>query len=80
MNFNEADTRAKLIEPAIYKRGWSEDLIRREVTAGTVEIFNGKPRRRSRGRIDYVLRVKVNVATQLITLAFRETKNRMFDT
>lgn len=45
-NFNEADTRAKLIDPAIYKRGWTEDLIRREETAGTVEIINGKARRR----------------------------------
>jgi hypothetical protein len=34
MNYNEADTRAKLIDPAIHKRGWIEDFIRREVTAG----------------------------------------------
>jgi len=34
MNFNEADTRAKLIDPAIHKRGWTEGLIRREETAG----------------------------------------------
>lgn len=31
---NEADTRAKLIDPAIYQRGWTEDYIRREQTAG----------------------------------------------
>ena len=41
MYLNEADTRAKLIDPAIHKRGWTEDLIRREETAGTVEIVNG---------------------------------------
>ncbi|MBU1744511.1 MAG: hypothetical protein KJ649_06420, partial [Proteobacteria bacterium] len=64
MPLNEADTRAKLIDPAIHKCGWTEDLIRREETAGTVEIINGKARRRSRGKIDYVLRVKVNVDTQ----------------
>lgn len=46
MGLNEADTRAKLIDPALHKRGWTEDLIRREETAGTVEIINGKPRRR----------------------------------
>ena len=74
MNFNEADTRAKLIDPAIHKRGWTEDLIRREETAGTVEIINGKPRRRSRGKIDYVLRVKVNVDTQPVALALIEAK------
>ncbi len=74
MTLNEADTRAKLIDPAIHKRGWTEDLIRREETAGTVEIINGKPRRRSRGKIDYVLRVKVNVDTQPVALALIEAK------
>jgi type I restriction enzyme R subunit len=74
MPFNEADTRAKLIDPAIHKRGWTEDLIRREETAGTVEIINGKARRRSRGKIDYVLRVKVNVDTQPVALALIEAK------
>ncbi len=73
-DFNEADTRAKLIDPAIHKRGWTEDLIRREETAGTVEIINGKARRRSRGKIDYVLRVKVNVDTQPVALALIEAK------
>lgn len=71
---NESDTRAKLIDPAIHKCGWTEDLIRREETAGTVEIINGKARRRSRGKIDYVLRVKVNVDTQPIALALIEAK------
>jgi type I restriction enzyme R subunit len=74
MSYNEADTRAKLIDPAIHKRGWTEDLIRREESAGTVEIINGKARRRSRGKIDYVLRVKVNVDTQPVALALIEAK------
>jgi type I restriction enzyme R subunit len=74
MPFNEADTRAKLIDPAIHRRGWTEDLIRREETAGTVEIISGKARRRSRGKIDYVLRVKVNVETQPVALALLEAK------
>jgi type I restriction enzyme, R subunit len=30
MPLSEADTRAKLIDPALHDRGWSEDLIRRE--------------------------------------------------
>ena len=72
MSLNQADTRAKLIDPAIHKRGWTEDLIRRAETAGTVEIISGKPRRRSRGKIDYVLRVKVNVGTQPLALALIE--------
>ncbi len=74
MNLNEADTRAKLIDPAIHKRGWTEDLIRREETVGAVEILNGKARRRSHGKIDYVLRVKVGADTQPVALALIEAK------
>ncbi|MFA4985096.1 MAG: DEAD/DEAH box helicase family protein [Candidatus Brocadiia bacterium] len=74
MDYNEADTRAKLIDPALHKRGWTEDLIRREETAGTVEIINGKARRRSRGKIDYVLRVKVSIEAQPVALALIEAK------
>ncbi len=50
MALSEADTRAKLIDPALYTRGWTEDLIRREETAGAIEIIAGKPRRRAKGR------------------------------
>lgn len=60
MALSEADTRAKLIDPAIYVRGWSEDLICRETTLGAVEIVAGKARRRSGGRTDYTLRVRVS--------------------
>lgn len=61
MGMSEADTRAKLIDPAIQARGWSEDFIRREESAGTIEIAGGKARQRARGRVDYTLRVRVTV-------------------
>jgi len=35
---SEEDTRAKLIDPALRARGWTEDMIRREETAGAIEI------------------------------------------
>lgn len=73
-DYSEADTRAKLIDPSIHKCGWTEDLIRREETAGTIEIINGKPRKRSKGKVDYVLRVKVAVDTQPVALALIEAK------
>jgi type I restriction enzyme R subunit len=41
----EADTRAKLIDPALYARGWTEALIRREETVRASSI-DGKPRKR----------------------------------
>jgi type I site-specific restriction endonuclease len=71
---SEADTRAKLIDPALHGRGWTEDLIRREETAGTVDIIDGKPRRRGKGRTDYTLRVKVNSDTQPVAVAVLEAK------
>ncbi|HOO99258.1 MAG TPA: DEAD/DEAH box helicase family protein [Bacteroidales bacterium] len=74
MSYNEADTRAKLIDPAIHKCGWTEDLIRREETAGAVEIIGGRARRRSRGKIDYVLRVRVNKDSQPAAVALIEAK------
>jgi len=73
-NYNEADTRAKLIDPAIHARGWTEDLIRREESARTVEIIDGKPRRRHKGHIDYTLRIKVTPDTQPIAIALIEAK------
>lgn len=49
MGLGEADTRAKLIDPAIHAKGWTEDLIRREETAGAVEVIDGKPRKQAEG-------------------------------
>src|SRR3989454_3515992 len=74
MPLNESDTRAKLIDPAIHTRGWTEDLIRREETAGAIEIVDGKPRKRARGRVDYTLRIKVNPDTQPVAVALIEAK------
>lgn len=74
MGYNEADTRAKLIDPAIHARGWTEDLIRREESARTVEIINGKPRRQHKGRVDYTLRIKVTPDTQPVAIALIEAK------
>ncbi len=74
MPLSEADTRAKFIDPALHKCGWTEDLIRREETAGSIEVIGGKARRRSKGRIDYVLRVKVNPNTQPVAVALIEAK------
>jgi len=74
MSLNESDTRAKLVDPAIHKRGWTEDLIKREETADTIEIVDGKPKKRPRGRVDYLLRIKVNVGTQPVAVALIEAK------
>src|SRR5712691_5517941 len=74
MGLNESDTRAKLIDPAIHARGWTEDLIRREETAGAIEIIDGKPRKQAKGRVDYTLRIKVNPDIQPVAVALIEAK------
>jgi type I restriction enzyme R subunit len=70
MGLSESDTRAKLIDPALHACGWTEDLIKREETAGVFNIVSGK---RERGRVDYTLRALGKPAEVL-----RETKERLF--
>jgi type I restriction enzyme R subunit len=74
MELTESDTRAKLIDPALHARGWTEDFVRREETAGAIEIVDGRPRKQSRGRIDYTLRIRINPNTQPVALALIEAK------
>jgi type I site-specific restriction endonuclease len=73
-HYGEADTRAKLIDPALHDRGWTEEHIRREQTPGGIEIVDGAPRRPSQKHIDYVLRVKVSASTQPVAVAYVEAK------
>ena len=73
MPLNEADTRAKLIDPALRQCGWTEDLVFREQTAGSI-VLDGKRARRLAGRVDYLLRVRVNPGTQPVPLALIEAK------
>ena len=72
--YGEADTRAKLIDPALHIRGWTEDHIRREETADGIEIIDGQARRASRGRVDYTLRLRINRSAQPLAVAYVEAK------
>ncbi len=74
MNLSEADTRAKLIDPALHRRGWTEDFIRREETERGIDIVAGRPRRRGKGRTDYILRIRVNRSSQPVAVALIEAK------
>lgn len=70
----ESDTRAKLIDPALHPCGWTEDFIRREETAGAIELINDKPRRRSKGLVDYTLRLHVTGGQHPVAVALIEAK------
>lgn len=74
MPLSEADTRAKFIDPALHRRGWTEDLIRREETDRGVEVIEGMPRRKQRSRTDYLLRIRVNRNSQPVSVALIEVK------
>lgn len=73
MALSEADTRSKLIDPKLYKRGWTEDHIKREETAGAIFVINGKGKQR-RGTTDYTLRIKVSEDSQPVAVAVIEAK------
>ena len=72
MPLSEADTHAKLVNPAIYARGWTEDRIKREETTGAVDIVAGKARRRAKGRTDLTLRIVVTAEMQPVAVAVIE--------
>jgi type I restriction enzyme R subunit len=74
MTLGEADTRAKLIDPTLHQRGWLEDFIKREETAGAIDIIGGKPSQRKKGRIDYTLRIRIGEGTQPVAIALIEAK------
>src|SRR4051794_8743532 len=74
MGLSEADTHAKLVNPALYARGGTEDHIKREETTGAVELIAGKARRRGKGRTDLTLRVVVTAEMQPVAVAVIEVK------
>lgn len=63
-HYNEADTRAKLIDPKVKLAGWGEGQIEREhyfvkgraVTDGRIYLVGEESRRREPRRVDYLLR------------------------
>jgi type I restriction enzyme R subunit len=77
--YGEADTRAKLIDPQLYAAQWTEEHIRREETAGGIEVIEGEARRQAKGRVDYTLRIKVSASTQAVALAYIEAKSELKD-
>lgn len=82
--YNEADTRSKLIDPQLYAAQWVERVdtdqhathgqIHREQSGQRIDILDGKPLRRGKGRVDYLLRAHVGGHEHPLTLAFVEAK------
>jgi type I restriction enzyme R subunit len=70
---NEAQTRRDLIDPVLLKLGWTNDMIKVEVTPGGTDIINGKPVRR-KGRSDYLLCLQVLAGHPPLPVAVLEAK------
>ena len=70
---NEADTRTRLIDPALHARGWGEGCITREVTAGKIDVVAGQLRRAA-GRADYLLRLPSTDGPPTVAVALIEAK------
>lgn len=52
---NEAETRAKLIDPKLYESGWKEEMIKREHVISPGRIIDEEGKRQKGTRIDYIL-------------------------
>lgn len=66
--FSEEDIRAKRIDPALARAGWSEYQIRREVsfTEGRIIVRGKTISRGEKKRVDYILYYKQNIPLALI--------------
>ncbi|MDX2049191.1 MAG: DEAD/DEAH box helicase family protein [Chitinophagaceae bacterium] len=73
MDRNEAQTRRDLIDPKLFLRDWTNDLVKVEITPGGTDIVNGKPKRR-RGRSDYLLCIKIGEGKPVMPIAILEAK------
>ena len=76
MPLNEADTRAKLITPALRNAGWPEDWIRREQRPGPI-IKIGSDHTHGPGKTDYLLHIRMQ--NTLIPVAVLEAKAERAD-
>lgn len=75
MPLNEAETRVKLIDPAIKAVGLTEEHIKHEETAGWIAILRGKAVRARTGRTDYTLRLVGEKGSQPVAVGILEAKS-----
>lgn len=75
---SEAQVRYELIDPALETRGWKRTDVRVEEIPGTIDIVNHQPRRRPKGRSDYVLRRPLEPGAEPVPLAIIEAKHEGF--
>ena len=71
---NEADTRAKLIDPKLHEAGWEESLISREchLTNGRIRLVGDTHVREEHKKADYVLRYTNALPVAVVEVGLRD--------
>ena len=72
--YSETDTRTKLINPALYDAGWTEDHIQRERSPGTVLVDAGGRGKRDTERVDDLLCLPIRDAQIPLPIGVIEAK------
>lgn len=72
--YTETDTRTKLINPALYDAGWTEDHIQRERSPGAVLVDAGGRGRRETERVDDLLCLPIRDAPIPLPIGVIEAK------
>lgn len=72
--YSETDTRTKLINPALYDAGWTEDHIQRERSPGTVLVDASGRGKRDTERVDDLLCLPIRDAQIPLPIGVIEAK------
>ena len=72
--YSETDTRTKLINPALYDAGWTEDHIQRERSPGAVLVDAGGRGKRDTERVDDLLCLPIRDAQIPLPIGVIEAK------
>jgi type I restriction enzyme R subunit len=72
--YSETDTRTKLINPALYDAGWTEDHIQRERSPGTILVDAAGRGKRDTERVDDLLCLPIRDAQIPLPIGVIEAK------
>lgn len=73
--YTETDTREKLINPALYDAGWTEDHIQRERSPGAIVVGTGGRGHRDTERMDYLLCLPIRDGSIPLPIGIVEAKS-----
>lgn len=72
--YTETDTREKLINPALYDAGWTEDHLQRERSPGAIVVGSGGRGKHDTERVDYLLCLPIRDGSIPLPIGIVEAK------